>query len=80
MTVSSVIPPILGEKRLQYVDSVMSQVANEYCSNSAQHATSFYPAAMMVATKNSFCLVSCKDLFKWDLLIEILFFHIFNVN
>ena len=57
MTVSPVTPPIFGEQRLQYVDSAMSQVANKDCSNSAQHATSFYPAAMMVGTKNIFRLV-----------------------
>ena len=57
LTVSPATPPILCEQRLQYVDSVMSQVANEDCSNSGQHATSFYPAAMMVGTKKSFCLV-----------------------
>ena len=59
MTVPLVTPPNLGEQRLQYVesfiDSAMSQVANEDSSNSAQHATSFYPAAiaaddMMVGT------------------------------
>ena len=57
LTVSPVTPPILGEQRLQYVFSVMSQVANEDCSNSAQHATLFYPAAMMVGTKKIFCFV-----------------------
>ena len=48
LTVTRVTPPILCE--LQYVDSAMSQVANEDCSNSAQHETSFYAATIMVGT------------------------------
>ena len=80
MTVPIVKPPNLGEQKLHFVEylinSTMSQVANEDCNNSAQHATSFYPAAMMVGTKNFFLF---KDLFKCDLLIEIYFFHINDI-
>ena len=64
LTVPPVTPPIVGEQRRKniesLIDSAMSQVANEDCKNSAQHATSFYPAAIMVRTYNIFCLIKIK--------------------
>ena len=54
LTVPPVTPPILGKHGLQYFESLihsaMSQVASEDCSNSAQHATSFYTATIIVGT------------------------------
>lgn len=50
MRVPQVSPPNVGEQRLQYVenliDSAMASVTNEDCNNAAQHANSFFPAAL----------------------------------